>query len=550
MGAVEMISKKSPAKGNHGPNRLSRRQFLRTAGVIGTGALLSASGLSCTTREPAPAPPGGRRQALIIGSGFGGAITALRLVQQGIEVTLLEKGRRWPITPRSDTFSPYIPPDGRSTWLSTRTVVPIGPPLPINKYVGVLEGHFYPGMRVLSASAYGGGSIVYGGLLVKPPKELFRQVFPDSVEYTALQPYYDRVADMLGIGTVPDDIYQTEFFAHYRVMEEQDERAGLATAEIRSASDWDIVRAEINGAIKPSIIRGEAIYGVNSGAKKSLDMSYLAEAEATGLLTVHTLHRVTDVGIDDNGRYLVTSERIDETGNVLDARTFSSDTLFLAAGSIGTTSLLVKARAKGSLPLLNEEVGREWGNNGNVEVLRVDVGAMTGRWQGGPPARAVADYDNPISPLFIEHPQLPLGIECRCLLYFGIGIHSTHGHFTYAPDSDRTVLHWPSESNDQQRVNEAMLHTMERLNRANGGELSPFIGGEKRYMDDACYHPLGGAVIEKACDAFGRVRNYPGLYVNDSALVPGFTACANPSFTVAALAERNIEQILMEDFGV
>ncbi len=547
-----MSENRKPEKKNPEHAPISRRRFLRTAGALGTGVLLSSSGLSCGTSDGPPAPVGSRKQALIVGSGFGGAITALRLVQQGVKVTLLEKGRRWPITPGTgnDTFSPYIPPDGRSTWLSRQTVVPIGPPLPVNKYAGVLEGHFYPGMRVLSGSAYGGGSIVYGGLLVKPPEALFRQVFPETIDYTALQPYYDRVEEMLGIGTVPDDIYQTEFFTHYRVMEDQDDRAGLRTAAIRSASNWDIVRAEISGAIEPSIIHGEAVYGVNSGAKKSLDMSYLAEAEATGLLTVHTLHRVTDVGIDENGRYLVASNRIDETGNVLEARTFSTDALFLAAGSIGTTNLLVKARATGSLPLLNEEIGRGWGNNGNVEVLRGNVGALTGKWQGGPPARAVEDYDNPVSPLFIEHPQLPLGIECRCLLYFGIGIHSTRGHFTYDPGTDRSVLHWPGEGNAQQRVNEALLHTMDRLNQANGGELSPFIGGEKRYMDDACYHPLGGAVIEKACDAFGRVKNYPGLYVNDSALVPGFTACANPSFTVAALAERNIEHILAEEFSV
>jgi len=511
--------------------------------------MLSTSGLSCGGSATGPAKARGPATALIVGSGFGGAVTALRLVQRGVRVTLLEKGRRWPITPAGDTFSPYIYPDGRSTWLRNLTVVPIGPPLPIRRYVGVLQGRFFPGMRVLTASAYGGGSIVYGGLLVKPREAFFQEVFSDTIRYSDLLPYYDRVADMLGIGTVPEDIYRSEYFTHYRVMEEHNRRAGLATASIESASDWDIVRAEIRGEIEPSIIHGEAVYGVNSGAKKSLDMSYLADAEATGLLTVHTLHRATDIEVDKDGRYVVACERIDETGNILDTPVFRSDILFLAAGSMGTTHLLVKARARGSLPLLNAEVGQGWGNNGNVEVLRVAVGAPTGKWQGGPPARAVADYDNPIAPLFIEHPQLPLGFECRCLLYFGIGVHATRGRFTYDPDTDRAILHWPSEGGDQQRVNQALVHTMERLNLANGGRLSPFIGGEKRYMDDACYHPLGGAVMGKACDAFGRVRNYPGLYVNDSALVPGFAGCANPAFTVAALAERNIERILAEDLG-
>jgi len=476
-------------------------------------------------------------------------VTALRLAEQGVRVTLIEKGRRWPITPEGNTFSPYIYPDGRSTWLSNLTVVPIGPPLPINRYAGVLEGHTFPGMRVLTGAAYGGGSIVYGGLLVRPRAELFDRIFPPSIRYRDMQPYYDRVAGMLGIGVVPEDIYRTEFFTHYRVMEEQNQRAGLSTTEIQSASDWDIIRAEINGEIPPSIIHGEAVYGVNSGAKKSLDMSYLAQAEATGRVTVHTLHRVTDLEVEADGRYRVSCERIDETGDVLETKAFSSEALFLCAGSIGTTRLLVRARAQGTLPLLNDEVGRGWGNNGNVEVLRGGVGTPTGRWQGGPPARAVAAFDNPVSPLFIEHPQFPLGLECSCLLYFGIGVHDTRGHFTYDEETDRVILRWPAEGNDQMQVNQALLHTMDRLNAANGGQLSPFIGGPKRYMDDACYHPLGGAVIEQACDGFGRVRNYRGLYVNDSSLVPGFAGGANPAFTVAALAERNIERLRAEDFA-
>ena len=93
-----------------------------------------------------------------------------------------------------------------------------------------------------------------------------------------------------------------------------------------------------------------------------------------------------------------------------------------------------------------------------------------------------------------------------------------------------------------------MLYTMKELNRVNGGIISPLIGGLKGYNDSACYHPLGGAVMGKACDLYGRVKNYPRLYVNDGALLPGSTCCANPVFTIAAIAERNMEHILSTDF--
>jgi cholesterol oxidase len=52
----------------------------------------------------------------------------------------------------------------------------------------------------------------------------------------------------------------------------------------------------------------------------------------------------------------------------------------------------------------------------------------------------------------------------------------------------------------------------------------------------------------KACDFEGRVKGYEGLYVNDGSLLPGASGCVNPSFTISALADRNIQKILKEDF--
>lgn len=533
--------------------RVSRRDFLKK-GAIGAGAIVSACALPArpakgsSYKELMP-EASLHKEAIIIGSGFGGAITALRLCEKGVDTMIIEKGKRWETTPDKRIFSPYIYPDGRSTWLSNTTVVPLGPPLPITRYTGVLEGHFYNGFRVLTGSCYGGGSVVYGGLHVKPPENLFNQVFPPEINYKELETYYQRVADMMGVGPVPDDIYGTPNFKHYRVVEEHNDVAGLKSAKIQSASDWDIVRKEIQGTIKPSIIHGEAIYGVNSGAKRSLDMNYLTQAEQSGRLEVKTLHEVKDIGIDSQGKYLVHIKEIDTKGKTVNETAYSCDYLFLAAGSMGTSKLLVKARAKELLPDLNAYVGKGWGNNGNVETLRTNLESYTGQWQGGPPAIAVEDYDNPIAPLFIEHPQLPLGINCNCLLYFGIGVNPTRGQFFYNPFKDNVYLYWPKKANQQQKLNDALLYTMKKLNQANGGITSGLVGGAKGYSDSASFHPLGGAVMGKACDFFGRVKNYEKLYVNDSALIPGSTACANPAFTVAAIAERNMEKIIHEDFG-
>lgn len=531
--------------------RVSRRDAVKLGTVLAAGA--AAGPLLSTSQKAHAATVGGlssaiHREAIIIGSGFGGAVTALRLTQAGIDTLLLEKGRRWVRSAEGDTFSPYIYPDGRSTWLSNTTVVPLSPPLPINRYTGVLEGRDFGHIRVVTGAAYGGGSIVYGGLFVKPPKQLFEQVFPREVSYDALERHYAQVDRMMGVSSVPEDVLSTEPYRHYRVMESHCRAAGIEVDRIRTATDWDIVRSELNGTVPPSAIHGEAIYGVESGAKRSVDTTYLAEAEATGLFEARTLRQVKNIGTTDDGRYAIEVEQIDERGWVIARESYVCNKLFLAAGSIGTSSLLVRARAKGTLSRLNSEVGKGWANNGNVYALRTLLHESTGQWQGGPPSSAIKFYDNPISPLYIEHPQLPLGLDLHYLLYFGIGIHNTRGEFYYDAWRDRVELSWPRWFNDQDRVNRAMLYTMNQLNRASGGVTSSLIGGPKGYKDDAVFHPLGGAVLGKACDFFGRVKGYEGLYVNDSAMIPGFTGCANPAFTTAALAERNIEEVIVRDF--
>ncbi len=521
---------------------LSRRNFI-VSGMAGAGAMLVSSKASALLHSPST-----YRKAIIIGSGFGGAITALRLAERGVETLLIEKGKRWEVTPAGDTFSRYIYPDGRSTWLSNFTVVPLGPPLPINRFVGVLEGQDLGGLRIVSGSCYGGGSIVYGGLHVKPRKNLFEQVFPSEIAYDELESYYSRVGAKLGISAMPEDVYQSKYYSHYRVVEAQSRQSGLGVERIQSASDWDIVRQEIAGKIRPSTIHGEAIYGVNSGAKKSLDTNYLLEAERSGYLEVKTLHHVTDIGARLDGKYEVHVEAIDVEGDVIDRKTYICDYLFLAGGTIGTTNLLVKAKAKALLPRLNDEVGKGFGNNGNVYGLRSDLAQPTGQWQGGPPAIGIQDYDNPICPLFIEHPQLPLGLDSRSLLYFGVGMNATRGQFSYNARHDKAELDWPRQNNQQNRVNEALLYTLRKFNRDNGGVINPLLFGLKGYKDDAVYHPLGGAVIGQASDFFGRVNNYQNLYVMDGSLIPGSTACANPAFTIAALVERNMDRVVSEDF--
>jgi cholesterol oxidase len=512
-------------------SKVSRREFLRTSASAGAAAIVPTLSYGLT---PTRFSGTEHRQVIIVGSGFGGAITAWRLAQNGIRSTILEKGQRWdqPLENGETRFSPNLYPDGRSTWLSHWTKIPLGPALPIPWRPGVLEGRDMDRFRIMSGSAYGGGSIIYGGVQVKPEKRIFEKVFPEQVPFDELEPYYARVSAILGRSTVPDDVLHSQNYQHVRVAHEHSLNAGIRSVKLHTATDWDIVRQEINGQIEPSVIQGEAVYGVNSGAKATLDNTYLAYAEQADMLEVKTLTEVTHIGSTSEGGFYINVIERNQWGFVIGSKSYTCDYLFLCAGSVGTSSLLVKAKAKKTLTELNDEVGQGFGNNGNVYSLRIGP-EPTGKWHAGPPSIGIEDFDNPHTPLFVEHPQLPLGLEFYGLLYFGVGITKTRGYFYYDWFTDRVKLKWPRGVDlGQQQVTQALLDNMNKLNEVNGGSIDSVVSkalfAGKTYKDDAIYHPLGGCVMGKACDYFGRIKNYNRLYVSDGAFMPGSSACTNP----------------------
>ncbi len=124
---------------NH--NRLSRRSVIKGA-VAGVLAGAGDAGLffQQDTQHVAHA---GSVDAIVIGSGFGGAVAALRLGKAGYSTVVLERGRRWPITQQQNTFATYEQPDGRSAWLSPVTVDPINQNVPIDIYTGILRPHHW-----------------------------------------------------------------------------------------------------------------------------------------------------------------------------------------------------------------------------------------------------------------------------------------------------------------------------------------------------------------------------------------------------------------------
>jgi cholesterol oxidase len=534
----------------------NRRRFLQTAALFSAGLTTSLASAPRTNAQDESV------EALVIGSGFGGAVAALRLGQAGINTLIIERGRRWPITSAQNTFATYRNPDGRAAWLSPKTV--LFDEVPINVYTGVLERKNENGVSVYCGAGVGGGSLVYNGVTYQPPRELFYQVFPRAIDYEEMdRVYYPRVHSIINPAPIPQDILATDYYLSTRLFLQQAAVAGLPSRLLDVAVDWDIIRQEINGTKVASAIIGENWYGLNSGARKSLDRNYLTQAEQTGHVEILPLHIATEISEVAGYGYRVAYTQINEYGAVVRTKTITCRYLFLAAGSMGTSTLLVKAKATGTLPRLNDYIGLDWGTNGDTLTIRFGFPQSTNPGQGGP-ATAVTQYlDNPFGPIsLLSFPiwNAPEG----SLVSLGIGIPSVKGKFNYDSTTGLVKLKWPDSNNSgDPKILKATEFASRLIERKNATSISQpqtnitmgsYSQRKIKITDQVSdnipvFHPLGGAVLGKACDLYGRVIGYQGLYVVDSALIPGSTGAISPSFTIAALAERCMERILAEDIA-
>jgi cholesterol oxidase len=401
-------------------------------------------------------------------------------------------------------------------------------------------------MVARTGAGVGGGSLVYNAILLQPTRKLFKKAIPGSiVKYKDMDSiYYPRVRSILGASPIPPDILETDFYKSTRINLEQAQNAGFSTRPVDFGIDWNIVRQEIAGTKVPSAIDGQSWYGLNSGAKTSVDRNYLAQAEATGFVEILPLHIVVDI-THKFGLYYVSANKINEQGEVLEQRTFACTYLFLAAGSMGTSALLVKAKANGSLPMLNKHVGQFWAGNGDFIPFRAGL-PSNNAGTGGPCGHFVMEDSNRFGSNGLVELVVPKSVKFDgASLYVGMGIAPPVGHFDYDPGTDSVVLTWPTEDKKVKKFEASAELIVQTLNDANPGTSTAFFSAQ------LTAHPLGGAALGKACTKYGQVENYPNLYVVDGAMIPrGSTGGVNPALTIAALAERNMEYIIEVDiFG-
>ncbi|MDO5498515.1 MAG: GMC oxidoreductase [Propionibacteriaceae bacterium] len=521
--------------------RPSRRALL--AGAAGAAVALS-------TPRIAEASGPSQVENLVIGTGYGGAVAAYRLATAGRPVHMLEMGKRWNRRGLDGRiFSRMLGADHRSTWFGNRTALPLSTMLglninlPILRSPGVLDRVNLGAMNVYVGRGVGGGSLVNGGMAPRPRRDVIARELPGLDIDAFFTTYLPRAESRLGVNSIsPAFRDSTPWYQFTRTGSADARAAGLRIADVPGVYDFAYMEQEATGQARRSALDGQVIYG-NDHGKRDVTKTYLAWAEATGRVSIDTMTEALTITRRGAG-YEVQARVRDVTGRFVANRTYRCQRLFLAAGSTGSSELLLRSRAAGGLTDLSGDLGKFWGPNGNVMVGRANpLHRPTGGFQSTIPVAGIDNWDSK-NPAFIEIAPLPVGgIDLFIQLYLAVTGSPVRSQFEMS--DGRLTLAWTRA--DSAPAIAMAKATLDQINRRMFTLYRyDLFGTGRAFSDDFTYHPLGGAVLGKVTDNYGRVHGNPGLYVTDGALIPGLVG-VNPFLTITALAERLMDQVVARD---
>ncbi|MEV7000227.1 GMC family oxidoreductase [Streptomyces sp. NPDC093982] len=304
---------------------------------------------------------------IVVGSGFGGSVTALRLTEKGYRVGVLEAGRRW----TRETLP-------KNSWdLKNYLWAP-----KLGMY-GIQRIHLLGNVMVLAGAGVGGGSLNYANTLYVPPKAFFDDPqWRDITDWQEeLKPYYDQAQRMLGVRINPT---MTPSDVHLKAAAE---RMGVgdsfhmapvgvffgdgkdAAGESQAEPGEEVSDPYFGGAgpaRKACTECGECMTGCRHGAKNTLNENYLYLAEKAGAV-VHPLTTVVSVTDDSQGGFAVATLPTDR-GKKGGGRLFKARKVVIAAGTYGTQTLLHRMKAGGQLPHLSPKLGELTRTNSEAVV--------------------------------------------------------------------------------------------------------------------------------------------------------------------------------------
>ncbi|GAA3227225.1 GMC family oxidoreductase [Actinocorallia longicatena] len=516
---------------------------------------------------------------LVVGSGFGGSVTALRLTEKGYKVGVIEAGRRWD-TRGEGTGDRPLP---KTSWRLRSYVW-----APALGLTGIQRIHLVRGKKgsmvtVLAGAGVGGGSLNYANTLYVPPRPFFedRQWGHITDWQDELAPYYDQATRMLGV------VQNPAMTAADKVMKKVADRMGKG--DTFRLTPVGVFFGKHGGSVEPDPFFGgagperkgctqcgECMSGCRHGAKNMLTENYLYLAERAGA-KILPLSRVTDVRPLAGGGYEVSIVRTGSFGR--HRRTLTAGQVVFAAGTYGTQKLLHKLKNK-SLTGISDRLGSL--TRTNSEAI---LGAERFRVKGEDYSKGVAitssfhpDESTHIEPVRYGHGSNLMG-GIRTILIDGGGAPRSVkflGELVKRPWdlvrlpnlrgwSQRTVIALVMQTRDNSitlrgkkgpfgwdlkaepghgEPNPTWIPVGHEAVRMMAEEAGGIPGGSWGDLFDIplTAHFLGGCVIGDSpetgvIDPYHRLYGHEGLHIVDGSTISANLG-VNPSLTITAQAER------------
>ena len=512
---------------------------------------------------------------LVIGSGFGGSVTALRLTEKGYRVGVLEAGARF-----EDGDFPATSWDVRR-WLFAPDV----------GCYGIQRIDMVKDCLILAGAGVGGGSLVYANTLYEPLDHFYRDpAWAHIADWKVeLAPYYDQAKRMLGVVENPVHTPADEMMEKVAVEMGVGDTFRHTPVGVffggAGQSPGDAVADPYFGGAGPdrSPCRncGECMTGCRHNAKNTLVKNYLYLAEQRGA-EVHPLTTVTRVRPLDGGGYRVDTRWTKAKASRRTAtKTFTADQVVFAAAALGTQKLLHRLKAEGDLPRLSDRLGHLTRTNSESLIGAIapntDVDYSTGV--------AITSSFHPDEHTHIEPVRYGKGSNAMALMQTvltdgdGPGprwrtwlaeLWKQKGKARELYDlkhwSERTVVALVMQSLDNSittfvrrtplgwRLSSRQGHgapnptwipvgndAVRRIARLMGGGTPGGTIGEP-FNRPMTAHFIGGCTIGDSADngvvdAYQRVFGHPGLHVADGSAISANLG-VNPSLTITAQAER------------
>lgn len=321
-------------------------------------------------------------EAIVIGSGFGGAINACRLAKKWpAKVLVLERGKRYPM----GSF-PRTPHDmSNNFWNVVRDKQDNPKNAGSKEMFGLFDIRSFEHLDAVVGAGLGGGSLIYANVFLEPPEHIFDHNWPASCKKHVLQPYFQTAKSVLGARPIPDqsaprrEVVRTQLFEQFAKSEGRESELVDINVffgnDITKPTDIGVQEKNRYGAVQTSCVYCAVCdVGCNTHSKNTTDLNYLFVAENNYQAQINTMTLVEKIvplnsaGEEDSkadGEYGYKVIWLDLNNNKQQVSA-TSQRVIVSAGTLGTNELLLRCRdVFKTLPEINQNLGQHFSGNGD-----------------------------------------------------------------------------------------------------------------------------------------------------------------------------------------